>query len=160
MSERALSLHRGRRIVALASLVLTAGYSYYAWTELGFGRWRSPGAAIFPLAVGAIVAVAAIAVLLERKDTSDGVHGASFSLPTGEVLRKLSLVLIAFALYFVAMLYVGHLAASAVFLVAAMALIAEKLSPKIVVYAAVIAIVFQLFFVRFLQVQMPKSVLW
>ena len=41
-----------------------------------------------------------------------------------------------------------------------MALIAEKLSPKIVVYAAVIAIVFQLFFVRFLQVQMPKSVLW
>ena len=66
MSERALSLHRGRRIVALASLVLTAGYSYYAWTELGFGRWRSPGAAIFPLAVGAIVA--------EPRAQQSGIH--------------------------------------------------------------------------------------
>lgn len=160
MSERSLSLHGGRRVVALASLVLAAGYSYYAWTELGFGRWRSPGAAIFPLAVGAIVAVAAIAVLLERKEISDSVHGASFALPTGEALRKLSLVLIAFALYFVAMLYVGHLAASAVFLVAAMGLIAEKISIRIAIYATIIAVAFQIFFVRFLQVQMPKSVFW
>ena len=38
-----------------------------------------------------------------------------------------------------------------------MSLIAEELSVKIAIYGVVIALAFQLFFVRFLQVQMPKG---
>lgn len=158
-SERVLSLPAGRRIAGLIGLVLSAPYVYYAWTELGFGRWRSPGAAIFPIAVGVIVALASLSVLFERKDTSEELHGATYTLPQGENMRKLVFVLGAFAIYFVAMEYAGHQAASAIFLIVAMSLIAEELTVKIAIYGVIIALAFQLVFVRFLQVQMPKGLI-
>jgi putative tricarboxylic transport membrane protein len=159
MSERVLSLPAGRRIAGLVGLIFSVPYVYYAWTELGFGRWRSPGAAIFPIAVGVIVALASISVLLERAGKSEEMHGATYTLPQGESLRKLVFVLGSFAIYFVAMEYAGHQAASAIFLIVAMSLIAEELTVKIAIYGVVIALAFQLLFVRFLQVQMPKGLI-
>src|SRR5690242_3066324 len=155
MGERTYSVVSGRRVVALIGLALSTGYTFYAWQELGFGRRHRPGAAIFPLAVGAIIAIACIAVLLERRDTSDEVHGATFSLPGGEDLRRLILVLGAFAIYFVAMEYIGHMIASALFLFVAMAVLSDKSRIRLAAYAVIIALAFELFFVRFLQVQMP-----
>lgn len=159
MSERVLSLPAGRRIAGYVGLILSLPYVYYAWTELGFGRWRSPGAAIFPIAVAVIVAISSILVLLERQESSEELHGATFTLPQGENLRKLAFVLGSFAIYFVAMEYAGHQTASAIFLIVAMSLIAEELTVKIAIYGVVIALAFQLFFVRFLQVQMPKGLI-
>ena len=155
MSERAYSVVNGRRIAAFVCLVLCAGYGYYAWTELGFGRWRAPGAAIFPLCVAVMVAIASIAVLLERKDTSAEILGQTFKLPAGADLGRLVGVLGAFAAYFVAMDYIGHMIASALFLFAAMAILSDKSRLRLAIYAVVIAVSFELFFVRFLQVQMP-----
>jgi hypothetical protein len=155
MSGRSFSLVSGRRVTALIGLALSAGYTFYAWQELGFGRVHRPGAAIFPLAVGAIIAVASIAILLERRDTANEIHGASFSLPGGEDLRRLAFVLGAFAIYFVAMEYIGHMIASALFLFVAMAVLSDKSRIRLATYAVVIAVLFELFFVRFLQVQMP-----
>lgn len=159
MSGRSFSIPAGRRIVGLIGLIFSLPYIYYAWAELGFGRWRSPGAAIFPIAAGIIVAIASISILIEGKQTSEELHGATFTLPQGENLRRLIFVLGSFAAYFVAMEYVGHQSASAIFLMAAMGLIAEKLTVKIAIYAVIIAVAFQLFFVRFLQVQMPKGLI-
>ena len=116
MSGRSYSIVAGRRIVAFVALAFAVAYTFYAWRELGFGRWHRPGAAIFPIAVGVIMAIAAIAVFLERKETSDEVHGARFALPEGTDLRRLAAVLGAFAVYFVAMEFIGHLIASALFL--------------------------------------------
>lgn len=152
---RSFSLVTGRRIAALVGLVFSAAYTYYAWSELGFGRWHRPGAAIFPVAVGLLVAIASIAVLLERPETSNAVHGESFTLPAGESLRKLVLVLVSFAVYFVAMDYIGHMIASALFLFVAMSLLSDKSRIRLAIYAAIIAVSFEVFFVRLLQVQMP-----
>jgi hypothetical protein len=154
MAERIYQLASGRRIAAVLGLILSAAYTFHAWHDLGFGRWHRPGAAIFPIAVGVILAVASIAVLFERRDASNEAHGM-FALPTGEDLRRLASVLGAFAVYFVAMEYIGHMIASALFLFAAMALLSDKSKLRLAVYAVIIAISFELFFVRFLQVQMP-----
>ncbi|MDQ8731385.1 tripartite tricarboxylate transporter TctB family protein [Bradyrhizobium sp. LHD-71] len=155
MSSHTCSVATGRRIAAVAGLVLSAAYTFYAWRELDFGRWHRPGAAIFPIAVGIILAVASIAILLERRNTSNEVHGATFTLPAGADLRRLVFVLGAFAIYFVAMEYIGHLIASALFLFVAMAILSDKSKLRLALYAVVIAGSFELFFVRFLQVQMP-----
>ena len=155
MSDRAYSIAGGRRIAASVCLVLCAGYGYYAWTELGFGRWRAPGAAIFPLGVAVMVAIAAIAVLLERKESSDELLGRTFRLPAGADLGRLVGVLGAFAAYFVAMDYIGHMIASALFLFVAMAILSDKSRLRLAIYAVIIAVSFELFFIRFLQVQMP-----
>jgi hypothetical protein len=64
-------------------------------------------------------------------------------------------VLVSFAVYFVAMDYIGHMIASALFLFVAMSLLSDKSRVRLAIYAAIIAVSFEVFFVRLLQVQMP-----
>jgi hypothetical protein len=152
---RSFSLVAGRRLAAIIALILAAGYTFYAWQELGFGRWRAPGAAIFPIAVGVMIVIASIAILLERKDSAESLLGATFRLPAGADLKRLGAVLVAFAIYFVAMNFIGHLIASALFLFAAMAILSDKSKVRLAIYAVLLAVTFEVLFVRFLQVQMP-----
>lgn len=155
MGGRSFPIVTGRRIAAGIALAIGAAYIFYAWRELDFGRWHRPGAAIFPVAVGVMIAIGSIAVLLERAQTSDEAHGATFTLPTGDDLRRLGAVLVVFAIYFLAMELIGNLIASALFLFAAMAILSDKSKLRLAIYAVVIAVAFELFFVRFLHVQMP-----
>jgi hypothetical protein len=155
-----LNLPAARRFTALLALLLAAGYVTDAWQTLSAGRWHKPGAAIFPVAVGTLLALSAISILLERRGGADALP-ATFLLPAGADLRRLLLVLVAFALYFVAMPVIGNMVASALFLTASMWLLSDDSKRSIVrlaIYAVVIAIAFEFFFVRLLKVQMPGGV--
>ena len=157
---RSFSLAPARRIAALLALLLSALYVTNAWQTLSVGRWHKPGAAIFPIALGALLAISALSVLFERRG-GDGAMPASFALPAGSDLRRLLLLLGAFALYFLVMPLIGNMIASALFLFAAMWLLSDDptRSPmRIGIYAIAIALSFELFFVRLLQVQMPGGV--
>ena len=152
-------LPRARRFVALLALLLAAAYGFDAWQTLSFGRWHKPGAAIFPVALALLMALSAISVLLERH--GDDPVPATFTLPGGADLRRLLLVLAAFAIYFLTMSYLGNMIASALFLLASMWLLSDdpnRSVPRLAIYAVVIAVVFELFFVRLLKVQMPAGV--
>ena len=96
-----------------------------AWQTLSMGRWHKPGAAIFPIAVGVLLAISAISVLLERQAAPTDPMPAAFSLPAGADLRRLLLLLAAFAIYFLAMPLIGNMVASALFLVASMWLLSD-----------------------------------
>ena len=153
-----LSLPTARRFTGLLALLLAAGYVTDAWQTLSVGRWHKPGAAIFPIAVGALLAISAVSVLSEKRGGADDAMPATFSLPVGADLRRLLLVLVAFAAYFVAMPVIGNLAASALFLTASMWLLSDDPNRSIVrlaICAVVIAVSFEFFFVRLLKVQMP-----
>jgi len=155
-------LPRARRLVGLLALLLAAAYGVDAWQTLSVGRWHKPGAAIFPLAVTALLAISAISVLLERQGGTDDPMPATFALPSGADLHRLLLVLAAFAIYFVAMPLLGNMIASALFLLASMWLLSDEAKrslPRLAIYAVVIAISFELFFVRLLKVQMPAGLL-
>jgi hypothetical protein len=154
---RSIPLVPARRIAALLALLLSALYVTNAWQTLSVGRWHKPGAAIFPIAIGALLAISGLSVLFERR-SGDGTMPASFTLPAGADLRRLLLLLLAFALYFVAMPVIGNMVASALFLFASMWLLSDDPSRsllRIAIYAIAIAISFEWFFVRLLQVQMP-----
>ena len=157
---RSVSLVPARRIAALLALLLSAFYVTNAWQTLSVGRWHKPGAAIFPIAVGALLAISALSVLFERRG-GDGAMPASFTLPAGADLRRLLLLLAAFALYFLVMPVIGNMVASALFLFASMWLLSDDPNRsllRIAAYAIAIAISFEWFFVRLLQVQMPGGV--
>lgn len=157
---RNLALPPTRRLVGLLALLLAAAYGIDAWLTLSIGRWHKPGAAIFPLAVVALLALSAISVLLERHGGSDDPMPATFALPAGSDLRRLLLVLFAFALYFVAMPVVGNMIASALFLFVSMWLLSDDPARpllRLAIYAVVFAVSFELFFVRLLKVQMPAG---
>ena len=159
---RTFGLPPARRIVGIVALLLSAVYAVDAWQTLSMGRWHKPGAAIFPLAIGLLLAISAISVLLERHGGAEDPMPATFSLPAGGDLKRLLLVLAAFAIYFVAMPLIGNMIASALFLLAAMWLISddpEKSLLRLAIYAAVAALSFDVFFVRLLKVQMPAGAL-
>jgi hypothetical protein len=149
-----------RRIVGVLALLLGAIYIAGAWQTLSMGRWHKPGAAIFPIAVGVLLAISAISVLFEKQGRAGNSMPATFSLPAGADLRRLLLVMTAFALYFLAMPIVGNMIASAMFLLAAMWLLSDnpdKSLPRLAIYAIVAALIFEMFFVRLLKVQMPAG---
>jgi hypothetical protein len=155
------SLARARRVTALLALLLAGGYAADAWATLSSGRWHKPGALIFPIAVAALLAISAIAVLLEKRG-GDNSLPAAFTLPAGADLRRLLMLLAAFAIYFLAMPLLGSMIASALFLTASMWLLSDnpdRSVARLAIYAVVAAIVFELFFVRLLKVQMPAGVL-
>ena len=158
---RSFRLPPARRFTGLLALLLAAVYVVDAWQTLSVGRWHKPGAAIFPIAVGALLALSAISVLLEKHGGADDSVPATFSLPAGSDLRRLLLVLAAFAIYFLAMPIIGNMIASAMFLFASMWLLSDdpgKSAPRLAIYAVVIALSFEVFFVRLLKVQMPAGV--
>jgi len=158
---RSFGLPPARRFTGLLALLLAAIYMVDAWQTLSVGRWHKPGAAIFPIAVGALLALSAISVLLEKHGGADDPMPATFSLPAGSDLRRLLLVLAAFAIYFLAMPIIGNMIASAMFLFASMWLLSDdpgKSAPRLAIYAVVIALSFEVFFVRLLKVQMPAGV--
>ena len=149
-----------RRIVGVLGLLLAAVYTVDAWQTLSMGRWHKPGAAIFPIAVGLLLAISALSVLLERHRGADDPMPATFSLPAGNDLKRLLLVLAAFAIYFVALPLLGNMIASALFLLATMWLLSDdpdKSVLRLAIYAVVMALSFEVFFVRLLKVQMPAG---
>jgi hypothetical protein len=149
-----------RRIVGVLGLLLAAVYTVDAWQTLSMGRWHKPGAAIFPIAVGLLLAISALSVLLERHRGADDPMPATFSLPAGSDLKRLLLVLAAFAIYFVALPLLGNMIASALFLLATMWLLSDdpdKSVLRLAIYAVVMALSFEVFFVRLLKVQMPAG---
>lgn len=150
-----------RRVVGVLALLLAAIYAVDAWQMLSMGRWHKPGAAIFPVAVGLLLAISAISVLLERHGGADDPMPATFSLPAGADLRRLLKVMGAFALYFLAMPLLGNMIASALFLLATMWLLSDDPGKSLVrlsLYAMAMALIFEVFFVRLLKVQMPAGV--
>lgn len=162
MTAKTFRLPPARRIVGVLALLLAAVYAVDAWQTLSMGRWHKPGAAIFPIALGLLLAISAISVLLERHGGAGDPMPATFSLPSGDNLRRLLKVMGAFALYFLAMPLLGNMIASALFLLATMWLLSDdpdKSVTRLSLYAVAMALVFEVFFVRLLKVQMPAGVL-
>jgi hypothetical protein len=160
MPAKSFGLPPARRIVGVLALLLAAVYTADAWQTLSMGRWHKPGAAIFPIAVGLLLAISALSVLLERHRGADDPIPATFSLPAGNDLKRLLLVLAAFAIYFVAMPLLGNMIASALFLLATMWLLSDdpdKSVLRLAIYAVAMALSFEVFFVRLLKVQMPAG---
>ncbi|MBX9649604.1 MAG: tripartite tricarboxylate transporter TctB family protein [Xanthobacteraceae bacterium] len=158
---QSFGLPPARRFVGLLALLLAAGYGVDAWQTLSVGRWHKPGAAIFPIAVAILLAISAVSVLLEKHGGADDPMPATFSLPEGADLRRLLKVLAAFAIYFVAMPLIGNMIASALFLLASMWLLSDdpkRSVARLAIYAIVIALSFEVFFVRLLKVQLPGGV--
>ena len=124
-AARSFGLPPARRFAGLLALLLAAAYAFDAWQTLSFGRWHKPGAAIFPIAVAALMAIAAISVLLERQGGADDPMPATFRCLPVPTCAGCCSVLVAFAIYFVAMPVLGNMIASALFLLAGMWLLSD-----------------------------------
>lgn len=123
--------------------------------RMPFGEMDQPGAAVFPVAVGVILALASLATLREgwRLD-----RGAQIALPAGADLGRLVGLIGLLLGYVVALPWLGQIVSSMVFCAVLMRVLSDLGWTRIVVYSAIIAIGLYAVFVRLLQVPMPHGI--
>ncbi len=152
----ALTLRAGRTAIGLFGLLLAAGYVAVG-RSLPLGSAEMPGPALFPLLVGPLLGLAALGLLLERRRRRGDGGGALLDLPAGEEARRAVLVLLALALHLLAMPWIGHLLSAALVSTALIRLLRGGGWLAAAAWGVALAVMAQLFFVRLLQVPMPRG---
>jgi putative tricarboxylic transport membrane protein len=124
--------------------------------RLPFGQMDQPGAAVFPVAVGAILLLASLTTLWEglRMD-----RGEQVSLPAGEDLRRMVSLIGSLLGYFLALPWLGQIISSTLFGILLMRVLSDLGWPRIVAYSLTISIVLYAVFVMLLKVPMPPGIL-
>jgi hypothetical protein len=153
MNVTRLQKRKGYLAVGAGGLVLSAGYLGMS-VQLPFGELARPGASLFPIMVGAILALASLATLWEgwRTMVSEQVE-----FPAGQDAVRLSVLVGALFVYILALPWLGQIIASSLFLVLLMRVLSDIGWPRVIVYALIIAGTLYVVFVRLLNVPMPRG---
>ncbi|WP_224387650.1 tripartite tricarboxylate transporter TctB family protein [Pseudonocardia sp. ICBG1293] len=146
---------RGRAVVAAVVLLFALGYLSQA-AALSLGTPEQPGPALFPLAVGAFLAVACLATIIE--ELRSGGRGP-VDLPRDDGRTK-AVVLVAATVGYVLLLpFLGHLVTTAVFCVGLLRVLSGRSWRWSVLAGAGMGVAVHLLFVTALGVSMPVGVL-
>lgn len=154
-----MNARHGRIAAGVVGLVLSVVYLWAA-SALPIGTMARPGAAIFPLACGSLLAIASATLVIQqyRARTTEG-STETVQLPRHAELRRI-LVFAAMLLLFVPLLTaVGYLGAT--FILVVVLLRALKLGSRawwrVIAMSAVISVVTWLLFTELLNVHLPSG---
>ena len=154
MSLTRLQKRKGYLAVGAGGLVLSAGY-LAASMKLPFGELARPGASIFPIMVGIMLAFASLSTLWEgwRTPVAEQVE-----LPAGQDRLRLLVLVGALFVYILALPWFGQIIASSLFLILLMRVLSDVGWPRVIAYALIISGTLYLVFVRLLNVPMPRGI--
>lgn len=155
MKTTALNKRNAYLVFGGAGLLLAAVYLGLSF-RLPFGQLDRPGAAVFPVVVGCVFALASLATIWEgwRMGESDPID-----LPAGaDRWRLLGLVGLLFG-FFLVLPWLGQVVSGAIFSLLLMRLLSNLGWLRIAVYAVVLSVAMDLVFVRLLGVPLPRGVL-
>ena len=132
-------------------LLLSAGYLAMA-SRLPFGEMDAPGAGLFPVLVGGILAIASVATIWEgwKAARAEGIE-----MPVGQDRLRLFKLIALLALYFTTMPWLGYSLSSWAFATLLMRLLSALSWLRCAAYAAVMTGVIYFFFIYLLKVPMP-----
>ena len=136
-------------------LLLSAGYLAMA-SQLPFGEMDAPGAGLFPVLVGGILAFASVATIWEgwKAARAEGIE-----IPVGQDRLRLFKLIALLALYFTAMPWLGYSLSSWVFAALLMRLLSALPLLRCTAYAALMTSVIYFFCIYLLKVPMPTFAL-
>lgn len=147
---------RGRLVVGLLGLLLSLGYGWQAWTTLPLGKPSQPGAAVFPLIVAVLMAVASLSIAVEEIRSAES-GDEPLHLPSGSDLRRLLGVIASLFGYVALASLVGHLIASSLLSLALVHLLKPGSWPRTLVVGLAISLSAYALFVMLLAVPLPKG---
>lgn len=150
-----LQKRKGYLVTGAGGLVLSAGYLGLS-VQLPFGELARPGASLFPIMVGALLAVASLSTLWEGWRTASA---EQVELPAGRDARRLLVLVGALFVYIVALPWLGQVIASSLFLVLLMRVLSDTSWIRVIAYALIISGTLYAVFVRMLSVPMPRGLL-
>lgn len=150
---------RGRFITGLVGLLLSLGYTATAVTGLPRGTLAQPGAAIFPIVVGVLMALASVGLIAEQVRLAGQAKDGALYLPAGEDRRRLLVVTGIILVYLLALPHLGFLPATTLGSIAFVHQLKLKgrTWPSIVLTGLAIAVFTWVLFFIILGVPMPKG---
>jgi putative tricarboxylic transport membrane protein len=151
MKTAAMRERKGYLVMGGGGLLAAVVYLGLA-VRMPFGEMDQPGAAVFPIVVGVILALASLATLREGWQMN---RNAQIDLPAGVGLGRLAGLIGLLLGYVVVLPWLGQIVSSMVFCAVLMRVLSGLGWTRIVVYSAIIAIGLYALFVRLLQVPMP-----
>lgn len=153
MAVAAVQKRKGYLAIGGACLLLGACYLGLA-VELPFGALDQPGAAVFPVVVGAFMVVMSLLTIWEgwRMPLGDVAE-----FPVGEDLQRLLGLVAALLVYFAALPWVGQLIGSAFFATVLIRLLSGKSWLQCAALGAIVAALLYAVFVVALKVTMPRG---
>lgn len=136
-------------------MLLASAYLAMAF-RLPFGQMDRPGAAIFPVIVGAIFALGSFAAVLEgwNMDRAERVD-----LPSDDGVKQIAGLLASLFAYFMLLPWLGQLLASFLFCMALMRMLSNVSWPRIISYSALLSAAVYVVFIELLKVPMPRGIL-
>jgi putative tricarboxylic transport membrane protein len=156
--SEASTIRKGKAYVAIGALglALSVGYVVLAM-RLPFGQMDQPGAALFPLVVGALFALASVATLYEGwlMDPAEQVE-----LPVGPERRRLLTLLGYLVGYLLLLPWLGQLLASLIVIILMVRLLSDYSWPRVVAAGTIMTLIVYGTFIYVLKVPMPRGVLW
>lgn len=138
-------------------MLLCAGYTAEALATLSFGRLGQPGAALFPVIVAGLLALASTALVVEQLRPAAGGDDAGLELPRGPARRRLLIAAASIAAYIALAPLVGHLLASLALCAPLVAVCKPAAAWRIALTALAIGLSVYVVFVRLLHVALPTG---
>jgi putative tricarboxylic transport membrane protein len=154
MNLTRLQKRKGYLVIGTGGLVLSAGY-LGASVKLPFGELARPGAGVFPILVGVLLAFASLSTLWEGWRTPV-VEQVEF--PAGRDRLRLLVLVGALFVYILALPWMGQIIASSLFLILLMRVLSDAGWPRVIAYALMISGTLYAVFVRLLNVPMPRGI--
>ncbi|MBI4292352.1 MAG: tripartite tricarboxylate transporter TctB family protein [Betaproteobacteria bacterium] len=153
MTTTSLQKRNAYLVIGASGLLLAAGYLGMSF-QLPFGQLDQPGAAVFPIIVGATLIVASLMTLWEgwQMDRAEQVE-----FPAGTDRKRLFGLLALLLAYFLALPWVGQFIGSTLFCILLMRVLSDLGWARIVAYSLALAIALHVAFVILLKVPMPRS---
>jgi hypothetical protein len=143
-------------LVGAMGLAVAVGYLTMA-LRLPFGQLDQPGAAVFPIFVAAVLAVASLATIQEGWSTN---AKETVEFPVGPDRRRVVYLLLLLFGFFFALPWLGQLISSTIFCALLMRVLSAGVGwVRIGAYSVVLALAIDLVFERLLKVPLPHGVL-
>lgn len=155
MEATSLQKRKGYLIIGAGGLLFSAGYLGMA-TQLPFGEIARPGAGVFPILVGAMLAFTSLATLWEGWHTN---IGERVELPAGQDRKRLLALIGSLLLYILVLPWLGQILSSTLFLMLLMRVLSEVGWPRVIAYSLAISTSLYAVFVLLLNVPMPRGIL-
>ena len=155
MDSTRLQKRKGYIVIGAVGLLFSAGYLGMS-IQLPLGGIARPGAGVFPIVVGVLLAFTSLAAMWEGWCTSSEEH---VELPAGRDGKRLMVLIGALLLYILALPWLGQIVSSSLFLILLMRVLTDVGWSRIIAYALAISLSLYGVFVLVLNVPMPRGIL-
>jgi putative tricarboxylic transport membrane protein len=149
---------KGNAYLLVGAMGLAAAVGYLTMAlRLPFGQLDQPGAAVFPIFVATVLAIASLATIQEGWSTN---AREKVEFPVGGDRRRVVYLVLLLLGFFFALPWLGQLISSTLFCVLLMRVLSAGVSwVRILAYSVVLAVAIDLVFERLLKVPLPHGVL-